>query len=1352
MQSAYNNSTNPELVLDSTRGGLTIRDNATPVGSNLLEIQNNNGTATYLSTNVSGTTINGNLTQSGGAISLTGNSASTISTTSGTLTITSATAATWGTTTGVLTLSGASGVAISTVGTADNNAVLCRNTSNILAACSSTFATTANAFLQNGNSFGATATLGTNDNNSLSFETNNQTQATIAAGGATTFKNTTDSTSAFQIQNAAGTSILTVDTTGSKIAIGSPNAYNVGIGGLETTGTIATGGNVRFTNTGSNNGGFSKYIVAGSTGASQNDVVVVDTSGFTASTTTIPRNTAVFGVNQTIGTTAAGANINVTTFGNATAGYTGTAPAIGDQLVTSTVAGKVIVDNNATTGIVGYAMSNGSGGNVSIFVNVDRGQYAPRFQNATNSTTAFQIQDATSTTLFNADTTNGRISIGSIGTPAGQLYVSGFVAASSGSLGGQANLGDVAIQGNYAYGVTYDSNTFKVFDITNPGQPILVSTTGAILSNPEDIAVQGKYAYIANYGTDSFQVLDISNPSNVTSVYTSGTDVGVNPNKILLSGNYVYVLNYGSNPGAGSITVYDITNPASPRKISNYATGGGVHHGSIVGKYLYIITKEDLTLRAIDISNPASLSQVGSVSTTGSPTALIADGRFAYVATQSNPLDLRIFDMKNPASPVLYSLATAPSGTNPESIAISGDYVYVLANTSPGLITFNVADPANPAYIGYTSFGSDPYDLDVSGRYAYIPDYGSGTLNVVDLGGAYIQQLEAGSVATTNIKANNANVTNSINIGGSIGVGGNAQVTGNFGASGQVLLQNTTDSTTAFQIQNATTSNNAQLFLADTTNVNLLANSSAETDALNWAITTGSGAAPSSSATNALFGTKSLQANTSATTNAGVKYNTTTLLSASTTYSLSFYAKIDSGTFTVQAGRSDTDVFGGETTCTLSSTTVSTTWTRFTCSFATGATVTTGGYIFIRQSDAVARTWYIDGVQLEQAAASTNYREGKIQINGTVTSPIIFQNQADSNQAFQVQNAAGTSVLRINTANMTTGWNVANAALYVAKDATTNRSINAAGTVNASGADYAEWIPWSGDKPESGSIIEYNGSHYIVSSPETAAFVGNDRFNIDESILVTFAGQVPVRVIGQVNIGDILIDNGDGTAKAVSPATATIGELLSKVAIAQEANNDSAVKLVKASVGTTSSNMASALQNQSAVFADITVGGTAQLATLNVSGAATISSLTVTGNVNIGGTLSVTGSATFAGNITVNGHIITGGNTPTASVGDAVLTGQGGSVTVAGNDTAGNVQYLAGTINLPTHNLASGKQLGVTFSSAYATTPRVSLTAKNAGAANVRYFVETTTTGFSVHFIDTPTANVTYSFDYLIIQ
>lgn len=126
---------------------------------------------------------------------------------------------------GLTTLQSQGGVAISTLGTADTDTVICRNSSNILSTCSSTFLTNTTGFVQGGNSFGTTAVLGTNDANGLNFEVNNVTVATISSTGATVFKNQTNSTTAFQIQNASGSSILNVDSTKSTVSITGANSY-----------------------------------------------------------------------------------------------------------------------------------------------------------------------------------------------------------------------------------------------------------------------------------------------------------------------------------------------------------------------------------------------------------------------------------------------------------------------------------------------------------------------------------------------------------------------------------------------------------------------------------------------------------------------------------------------------------------------------------------------------------------------------------------------------------------------------------------------------------------------------------------------------------------------------------------------------------------------------------------------------------------------------------------------------------------------------------------------------------------------------------------------------------------------
>lgn len=154
------------------------------------------------------------------------------------------------------------------------------------------------------------------------------------------------------------------------------------------------------------------------------------------------------------------------------------------------------------------------------------------------------------------------------------------------------------------------------------------------------------------------------------------------------------------------------------------------------------------------------------------------------------------------------------------------------------------------------------------------------------------------------------------------------------------------------------------------------------------------------------------------------------------------------------------------------------------------------------------------------------------------------------------------------TIGPTAGINSAAALLYVGKDAVTGRSLNMAGSMNAGGADFAEWVEWkNGPKPEMGSVVLYKGSYVVVSSEQTAAFIGNDKKDLSKSILVAFAGQLPVLIRGPVHVGDLVIGNGDGTAKAVARKNVTIEMAQKAVGTAWEAFDVRGVKRVNVAVG-----------------------------------------------------------------------------------------------------------------------------------------------------------------------------------------
>ncbi len=107
---------------------------------------------------------------------------------------------------------------------------------------------------------------------------------TIADGGATTFRNQTNSTAAFQVQNAAGTDIFTVDATNAKIGTSNQTAGSTNSSALT----------------------FKSGDVSGAT--SNSGDVVIDSGSATGTAGNISIGTGAYAHNATIGNTTGGSN------------------------------------------------------------------------------------------------------------------------------------------------------------------------------------------------------------------------------------------------------------------------------------------------------------------------------------------------------------------------------------------------------------------------------------------------------------------------------------------------------------------------------------------------------------------------------------------------------------------------------------------------------------------------------------------------------------------------------------------------------------------------------------------------------------------------------------------------------------------------------------------------------------------------------------------------------------------------------------------------------------------------------------------------------------------------------------
>lgn len=190
------------------------------------------------------------------------------------------------------------------------------------------------------------------------------------------------------------------------------------------------------------------------------------------------------------------------------------------------------------------------------------------------------------------------------------------------------------------------------------------------------------------------------------------------------------------------------------------------------------------------------------------------------------------------------------------------------------------------------------------------------------------------------------------------------------------------------------------------------------------------------------------------------------------------------------------------------------------------------------------------------------------------------------------------------------------------------------------------------------------------------------------------------------------------------------------------------------------------------VAGTIRVGGALSLPGITVSGTSSFenvqiaSNLAITGNTSIQGALTVQqnltvgGSGNFAGQITapsisvdklilnsdlqINRHIDAGGGTPSVTRGGSL--GGAGTASISGTDTAGTVNINFGPGSSP------GTLANITFSAPFNQTPHVVITPIGGACASIGYYVNRSTTGFSINSNLPGDSGGNCAFDYIAID
>lgn len=299
----------------------------------------------------------------------------------------------------------------------------------------------------------------------------------------------------------------------------------------------------------------------------------------------------------------------------------------------------------------------------------------------------------------------------------------------------RSNGGQLSLVGVDRISDSYVANNRKANGASIVGS--VVDSTA--LNDPEDVLIDGDYVYIPTRAGGKLSVYNISNPASPTFV-SSFTDsdlteaVGVAKN-----GNTIYLVSWHNH----KLLILDATDPSNITKTSSIEIGtteGGGDPDELrkvfyLDGYAYVTHSHDQKLYIVDVSNPASPSITGSVATGDGAFAVFVKGNYAYVGGCFVGSSLKVIDVSNKTAPSVVKTLSSGNYSCTAGFANSGNNLYAVYYSSNTFVTFDISDPANTSQIGILSNSSlnSPNRLDVFGNTAYVASAGGDAIVQVNI-------------------------------------------------------------------------------------------------------------------------------------------------------------------------------------------------------------------------------------------------------------------------------------------------------------------------------------------------------------------------------------------------------------------------------------------------------------------------------------------------------------------------------------------------------------------------------------------------------------------------------------------
>ena len=244
----------------------------------------------------------------------------------------------------------------------------------------------------------------------------------------------------------------------------------------------------------------------------------------------------------------------------------------------------------------------------------------------------------------------------------------------------------------------------------------------------------GNKMFVARSGSASnFTVIDIS---NLSSPVIQGTiSITGTLSDIAAYGNYVYLT---SSSDTNELNIVNVTDPNAPSlttvNMNGTANANGVY---VLNNILYLTrsTSAAPELYIYDLTNPASPLLVGSAQIAANIFKLFVEGNYAYLASSANNAELTIYDISTPSLPTFASGLDLATNTDATDIARYSQGVALQRGTTVSLAS--ITNPLAPTALNSTGFAVGATSLSIAGDvslpYIFQADATASQLTIYDV-------------------------------------------------------------------------------------------------------------------------------------------------------------------------------------------------------------------------------------------------------------------------------------------------------------------------------------------------------------------------------------------------------------------------------------------------------------------------------------------------------------------------------------------------------------------------------------------------------------------------------------------